>query len=84
MAFEVLSPWTLRRDLTWKRTAYQSIPSLTHCVVIAPDAIEALVFARDENFAGRRLSSRDDAIDLYSLGVSLPLAELYYNMKVTG
>jgi Uma2 family endonuclease len=83
VAFEVLSPWTWRRDLTWKRTAYQSLPSLTHYIVIAQDAIEVIVFARDEDFVGRRLSSLGDTVDLYSLGVSLPLARIYRGIELT-
>ena len=30
VAFEILSPSTADRDLRWKRTAYTSLPSLTH------------------------------------------------------
>ncbi len=50
-AFEVLSPSTKDRDLRWKRTAYTSLASLTHYVVIAQDAliaqdaVEVVVFA---------------------------------------
>ena len=40
VAFEILSPSTAERDLRWKRTAYTSLPSLTHYVVIAQDAVE--------------------------------------------
>ena len=54
VAFEVLSPSTADRDLRWKRVAYASIPSLTHYVVIAQDAIDVVVFARDSGFAEQR------------------------------
>jgi Uma2 family endonuclease len=46
VAFEVLSPSTKARDLRWKRTAYTSLASLTHYIVIAQDAMEVVVFAR--------------------------------------
>lgn len=82
VAFEVLSPSTRYRDLGWKRTAYPKIPSLTHYIVIAQDAVEVIMFARDKSFAGRRMSSLDDAIDLYSLGVSLPLARIYRDINL--
>src|SRR5262250_2691050 len=59
VAFEVLSPSTEGRDLRWKRTAYTSLPSLTHYVVIAQDAVEVIVFARDDDFVERRLRSID-------------------------
>src|SRR5262245_42296289 len=45
VAFEVLSPSTERRDLQWKRSAYPGLPSLTHYIVIAQDAVDVLVFA---------------------------------------
>ena len=77
VAFEVLSPSTKVRDLRWKRTAYTGLASLTHYIVIAQDAVEVVVFARDEGFAERRLRSIDEAIELRLLGISLPLSEIY-------
>jgi len=77
VAFEILSPSTAERDLRWKRTAYTSLPSLTHYVVIAQDAVEVVVFARDAGFAERRLRSLADSLELPALGISLPLAEIY-------
>jgi Uma2 family endonuclease len=77
VAFEVLSPSTADRDLRWKRAAYTSIPSLTHYVVIAQDAVEVVVFARDRDFAEQRLRSLADAVMFPALGVTLPLAEIY-------
>jgi Uma2 family endonuclease len=77
VAFEVVSPSTKARDLRWKRTAYTGLASLTHYIVIAQDTVEVVVFARDEGFAERRLRSIDEAIELRSLGISLPLSEIY-------
>jgi Uma2 family endonuclease len=77
VAFEVLSPSTEGRDLRWKRAVYISLPSLTHYVVIAQDVVEVVVFARDDDFAERRIRSTDQTIELRSLGISLPVAEIY-------
>jgi Uma2 family endonuclease len=77
VAFEVLSPSTEGRDLRWKRRAYTSLPSLTHYIVIAQDAVEVTVFACDDDFAERRIRSLDKTIELRSLGISLPMAEIY-------
>ena len=77
IAFEILSPSTEARDLRWKRAAYTSLPSLTHYVVIAQDAVDVVVFARESGFAERRLDSLSEFVELPSLGVSLPLAEIY-------
>jgi Uma2 family endonuclease len=76
VAFEVLSPSTKNRDLLWKRVTYTALLSLTHYVVIAQDVV---VFARDAEFAGNRMRSLGDSLELPSLGISLPLADIYYN-----
>jgi Uma2 family endonuclease len=83
VVFEVLSPSTEKRDLGWKRKAYPSLPSLTHYVVISQDAVDIRVFARDDAFEGRRFQSLDDVIDLPSLGISLPVAEIYRDTGLT-
>lgn len=75
--FEIMSPSTAGRDLKWKRTAYTSQPSLTHYVIVAQDAVDVVVFARDAGFEERRLHAIDATLELPSLGVSLPLSEIY-------
>lgn len=77
VTFEILSPSTADRDLHWKRIAYTSLPSLTHYIVIAQDAVEVVVFARDTKFAERRIRSLANSIEIPALGISLPLSELY-------
>jgi len=77
VAFEILSPSTAERDLRWKRTAYTSLPSLTHYVVIAQDAVDVVVFARETGFGERRLRSLNDSLNIQILGISLPLSEIY-------
>jgi|SRR5208282_817945 len=81
VAFEILSPSTEQRDLRWKRTAYTSLPSLTHYVVIAQDAVEVVVFERDAGFVERRIRSLHESLDLPSLGITLPLSEIYRDME---
>jgi Uma2 family endonuclease len=82
VAFEVLSPYTVDRDLRWKRTAYTSMPSLTHYVVIAQDAVDVVVFARASGFTEQRFRSLDDVIVFPALGVSLPLTEIYRDTRL--
>jgi Uma2 family endonuclease len=77
VAFEILSPSTADRDLRWKRTAYTSLPSLTHYIVVAQDAVDVVVFARGSGFTERRYHSLSDTIELPALGISLPLSEIY-------
>jgi Putative restriction endonuclease len=66
-------------DLRWKRTAYTSLPSLTHYIVVAQDVVDVVVFGRDAGFAERRYRSVSDTIELPALGISLPLSEIYYD-----
>ena len=82
VAFEILSPSTADRDLRWKRTAYTSLPSLTHYVVIAQDAVDIVVLAREAGFAEQRLRSLDQSLELPALGISLPLAEIYRDIDL--
>jgi Uma2 family endonuclease len=77
VVFEVLSPSTEKRDLGWKRKAYPTLPSPTHYIVISQDSVDVMVFARDDAFEGRPFRSLDEAIDLPSLGISSPVAEIY-------
>ena len=74
---EILSPSTAERDLGWKRIAYTSLPSLTHYIVIAQDAVDVVVFARDSGFVERRYTLLGDSLELPALGISLPLSEIY-------
>jgi Uma2 family endonuclease len=78
VAFEILSPSTADRDLRWKRAAYTSLPSLFYYVVIAQDAVDAVVFARENGFAELHVRSSAESIELPALGISLPLAEIYH------
>lgn len=84
VAFEILSPSTADRDLRWKRNAYTSIPSLTHYIVIAQDAIDVVVFARAAGFAEQRLRALADVIEFPALGVALPLSKIYRDTGLSG
>jgi Uma2 family endonuclease len=77
VAFEILSPSTKERDLRWKRTAYTSLQSLTHYIVIAQDAVDVVIFAREAGFAEHRLRSPTDSIEISALGILLPLSSIY-------
>ena len=78
--FEIMSPSTASRDLKWKRAAYASLPALTHYVVVAQDAIDVLVFARDAGFRDQRFRARDDVIAIPALDIALPLSDIYYQI----
>jgi Uma2 family endonuclease len=79
-AFEVLSPFSLRRDMVHKRNFYTKIESLSHYIVLAQDRQEATVFARAEGFSQQRLTS--GIITIEALGISLPLDEIYRDVPL--
>jgi hypothetical protein len=56
---------------------YTSLPSLTCYVVIAQDAVDVVVFARDAGFKEHRIRSLNASIEMPALGISLSLAEIY-------
>ena len=82
VVFEVLSPFSRRRDMVHKRSFYTRLDSLTHYVVLAQDRMEATVFARTEDFAPKALTAPTDGIDLAPLGVALPLADIYRDVPL--
>jgi Uma2 family endonuclease len=77
VAFEVLSLSTEGLDIGWKRSAYTKLSSLTHYVIVSQETIDVVVFARASGFAEQRLRSLHESVELPSLGISLPLAEIY-------
>ena len=81
-AFEVLSPFTMRRDLVQKRRFYTGLPGLSHYIVLAQDRCEATIFARTHDFSPVILKNRDDKVEIDALGVSLRLGELYRDVPL--
>jgi Uma2 family endonuclease len=82
VAVEVLSPFSLRRDMVHKRNFYTRIESLTDYIVLAQDRPEATVFARLDAFAPKTLKGEAARLELASIGVSLPLADVYRDVPL--
>jgi Uma2 family endonuclease len=78
--FEVLSTFSVRRDMVHKRNFYTRIEKLTHYVVLAQDRREVNVFARSEGFSARQLTH--GSVDVPSLGISLPIDEIYRDVPL--
>jgi Uma2 family endonuclease len=81
VAVEVLSPLTADRDLRWKRQLYPTLPALQHYVMIAPDDVEVFAYNRMERFAERRFGALEDLLDLSSLDISIPIADIYVGVS---
>jgi Uma2 family endonuclease len=82
VTFEVLSPFTMRRDLVRKRRFYIGLPGLSHYVILAQDRREATLFARSRGFSPLMFNDPDDRVEIDALGISLRLGELYRDVPI--
>ena len=73
---EVLSPSTERIDRTEKFDAYRSLPSLQEYLLVHQDLRRAEVFRRRTGWRQEVLKA-GDTIALESLGIEVPLADVY-------
>ena len=80
VVFEVLSTFSVRRDMVHKRNFYTRIDKLLHYIVLAQDRCEVNVYSRADGFSGLQLTS--GAIDIPSLGISIPLSEVYRDVPL--
>jgi Uma2 family endonuclease len=77
---EIISPSSARDDLGVKADEYLCLPTLSAYLVLAQDEPRAQVWLRTaEGFSPKALivEGRDAAIKVASLGIDMPLAELY-------
>lgn len=77
VAFEVLSPSTRHNDLKFKRENYPALPFLTHYVIVSAERVEVRVYAKSTQWAENLLVDLADEIGFETLGITLPLAEIY-------
>ncbi len=80
---EVLSPSTERKDRGWKFKAYQTIPSFQQYVLVSQTAPFVELFTRSaEGFWMYKFFDGLEAeAELSSIGVSLPLSEIYSRVE---
>ena len=76
LLIEVLSPSTERLDRGEKRLNYMQISSLQEYVLVAQDKPKVEVFRRAAGWAALDLYP-GDTLDLESVGLKLPLADIY-------
>jgi len=74
---EVLSPSTQHIDRREKATTYRQIPSMEEYVIAAQGSWQLTIFRRAENWAAEVVSGPEAVAEFRSLGVSIPLAEIY-------
>lgn len=76
---EVLSPSSRRRDFVEKQADYQSVETVQHYLILSPT--EPRIWLSTRMAAGwddpHEIAGLDGSLSLSSLGVELPMAELY-------
>lgn len=81
---EVLSPSTRDFDTFEKLAEYKALPSVDHILYVEPNRAEVALWSRDaeRNWSMARIEDTAAAIELPSLGMSLPLAEIYDGIEL--
>ncbi len=74
---EVLSPSTQHIDRREKAATYSKIPSVEEYVIAAQSSCQFTILRRAEGWVPELLSGLDAVAEFRSLGVSIPLAEIY-------
>jgi Uma2 family endonuclease len=79
VVIEVLSPSTMSFDRFKKVLEYQTIPTLTHILLVDTEVprIDVLTRAANETWTSTRYEGLDTKIDLPSIKASLSLAEVF-------
>jgi Uma2 family endonuclease len=85
VVFEILSPSTRRLDERRKRPTYLAISTLEAFVRIEQDSPDLIVDRRVEGeWVEERVSGLEQVLRLPSIGVELPLSELYERLSFAG
>ncbi len=80
---EVLSPTSEARDRGQKSLQYRSCPNIQEYLLISSEFPLVEVFRREkQGFWSLYTLSRDDTIELHSLGLRFPMADLYENTSL--
>ncbi len=82
---EVLSPSSAYVDMHEKLAEYLAMPTLLAYAVCAQDSRRVWLWRRDESgWPGRpaELFRAEDAVEIPLLALTIPLADLYFGIKV--
>ncbi len=82
VVFEVLSPSTGSRDRKQKFTYYRSCPSIQEYVLVSTDEQAVDIYRRaSEKLWAVNLFGPSDDVELKSIGVTVPIAAIYENVR---
>jgi len=82
VVIEVLSPATEKRDRGSKLKAYKALPSVQEYVLIGSEYKAIEVHRRDGNFWRQYHYREGDLVELTSIGVSFPFADVYRRINL--
>jgi len=74
---EVLSPGTKARDRGIKSELYQNIPTVQEILFIDTQVMRIQLYRRETDYWTIRNFTHDDTIELTSLGLHVPVSEIY-------
>ncbi len=74
---EILSPSTQRIDRCEKLQNYRQIDSVEEYVIVAQDEKYVIVYPRAERWKPRVYGALDAAVEFRSIGLKMPMSELY-------
>jgi len=77
LVIEVLSPSTQHIDRREKAATYRRIPSVEEYIVAAQSSCQLTILRRSEDWQPRVVSGPEAVAEFQSLGISVPLAEVY-------
>lgn len=79
LAVEVLSPSTRDFDTLRKVPEYQAVDTIDVVLVVDPNAPDVTVWSRgpDQGWRSDRIEEMGASVELPSLGLAMPLAEIY-------
>jgi len=75
--FEVLSKSNTRADQAWRRRIYSSVPNCQHYVTVSLKGPEVVAYDRSYAWQPRCITGLDGALALPTLGLAMPLADIY-------
>ena len=75
--FEVLSRSNTKTDQEWRRRVYASIPNCQHYVTVSLKRAEVVRYDRVDGWSGEKIAAIGGVLELLTLGVSVPLADIY-------
>jgi Uma2 family endonuclease len=83
VVFEILSPSTSHEDLVEKNAEYRATKSIRRYVVLEQGRIGALAFVRkDDDWVSEILDGKDAVLSLPEIGIEIPMAELYADLRL--